>query len=520
MSSPPTPPFRDLTDPEVRSAAKRLIARQGWTYGEISFLFHDTQDLIAAGIKRNTRRKFFVLCSRRLGKTFLLLALAFQTAIRKPGARVLFLAPTAKQAAQIAVDTAAAILNGGADPCYACPLDLRPDFRALQKEFLFRNGSIVRLAGVNNEHAADLRGGAADLVILDEAGQMDDLKSVVSDVVMPMTMTTNGQIILATTPPDSPGHDSTQIYEDLAASGSSIKFTIRDAPHVSHATKREYLVEAGEHRDDVDDILAGRKDPKTTTALREYFCEFVTDASKAVVPEYTPAKSRELMVDHPRPEYFDCYVSIDPGFEDKTGILFAYYDFLEGKLVIEDEALLHRANTNQIYDVIRSKEAQLWPNRTPYMRISDTDKRLIADLAQLHGMSFVPTRKEDSLGAINLLRTDIASGRIVINPRCVNLDRQLRNAIWNTQATDFARAGASSPDGHYDLLSALKYMTRMYSRTRNPYPAHYYARGGRFGVPRDAWVSPRARPGARERKLGLHSDTPLGRRLAGLKNRR
>lgn len=519
--APPTPTVPDpLTDPAVLSAARRLVARQAWSQGELSILFHATQDKIYGAIQRNTRRKFFVLCSRRLGKTFMLLALAFQTAIRKPGARVLFLAPTAKQAAQIAVDTAAAILNGGSEPDFACPTDLRPELKAQQKEFIFSNGSIVRLSGVNNEHSADLRGGAADLVILDEAGQMDNLKSVVSDVVMPMTMTTNGQIILATTPPDSPGHDSTQIYEDLAATESAIKFTIRDAPHVTHETKREYLIEAGEKREDVDEILAGKKEPLGTTALREYFCEFVTDASKAVVPEFTPAKQKQLVIEWPRPDFYDSYTAIDPGMEDRTGILFAYTDFLEGKAVIEDEALLHRANTNQIADVIRTKEATNFADHPPYARVSDTDKRLIADLSQLHGLSFAPARDKDPVVEVNLIRNLVQSDKLIINPRCSNLIRQLRNAIWNNTANDFARAGQSSPDGHYDLVAALRYLIRIINWSRNPYPAHYYARGGRFGPGMTDWVSPKTRRVGHSKQLGLHADTPLGRRLAGLNKRR
>ena len=36
--------------------------------------------------------------------------------------------------------------------------------------------------------------------------------------------------------------------------------------------------------------------------------------------------------------YFDSYVSIDPGFKDRTGILYGYWDFTAAKLIIQDES--------------------------------------------------------------------------------------------------------------------------------------------------------------------------------------
>lgn len=494
--------------PEQQRSVLQTAVHNLWARGDLRYLAHDTQLKIRAALESNTRRKFFLLCSRRLGKSHLLLTLAFEQAIKKPNARVLFLAPTAKQAAEIAVDIALTVLKD-------CPEKLRPTYLAQAKEFHFANGSIVRLKGVNGEHHQDLRGTAMDLIILDECALMDELTTIVSSVCMPMLLTTNGRLLLATTPPESPGHDSAGIYEDLCGSGSAVKFTIVDAPesHIAFATKVEYLVEAGEDPDDAAAILRGEKRAATTTALREYFCEFVTDASKAVIPEWARVE-KECVLDRRRPDYFDAYVALDPGFEDKTGILFAYWDFLRGQLVIEDEILLHRANTQDIATAIKDMEAKLWPNRKPYIRVCDVDLRLVADLRAMHGLEFQTARKEDSLGAINLLRTDVQAKRLIIAPWCQHTIRQFRNAIWNNKATDFARAGESSPDGHYDLLAAAKYLARTVQRTHNPYPDHYFAVGGALGPPEGSWISPKRR---KKKSLGLHSNTPLGRKLAGVK---
>jgi len=487
-------------DPRAEAAFKAAVAEL-WNRGRLEYKFHDTQLLIDQAIDRGLGRQFFLLCSRRLGKSFMLFGKCVMLGIRKPGARILYLAPWAKDAADIANDLAAQILED-------CPPHLRPTYNAQAKEFHFKNGSIIRLKGVNGEHARFLRGGAADLIVLDECGIMDNLKDVIQSVCLPMTMTTGGRILLATTPAATPGHYSTDLYETLAGKGAAVKFTMRDAPHIPHETKAEFLLEAGETPEHVPAILAGERLPEGTTALREYFCEFVTDADSAVLPEFRRLKP-QIVQRVEVPTYRDRYVSMDPGFKDRTGILFGYWDFLAARLVVEDELLLHHATTNEIADAIRAKEQELWNGAEPFKRISDVDLRLIADLGRYHHLRFEKTRKEDSLGAINLVRNMLQNGQIIIDPRCRNLIRQCENAIWNTKATDFARPEDSkSEDGHFDLVAALKYKVRMLAPKKNPYPDSHYAPGGALGPPTGSWISPKL---ARPKPATLHGNTPIGR---------
>lgn len=482
----------------------QAVLNAAWSRGELSYLYHQTQQTISDAVRTSNSKKFFLLCSRRLGKSFYLVCEAFSLALRKPNARVLYLAPWSKDAATIATDLATQIL---AD----CPRHLRPDYKAQDKEFVFRNGSVVRLKGTNGEHAQFLRGGAADLVILDECGLMDELRHVVTDVCMPMTLTTKGRIILASTPPMSPGHESATIYEDLATAGATAVFTLLDAPHITYEEKFSALAEAGEAPETIPSILSGGAQPQGTTARREYFCQFVTDANSAVVREWDDAARKDCIRDYPRPPYFDAYVSMDPGMKDRTGVLFAFADFGARKLIIEDELVLRGPNTLQIASAVKEREAALWNGRIPYLRVSDVDLRLIADLQQMHGLQFQKTRKEDSLGAVNLMRTMVQNRQIVIHPRCKNLDRQLRNATWNSKATDFTRGETDSIDGHYDLVAALKYMCRNVNFDHNPFPDYWFRFGGPGGQPVGTW---RVHAGGSKPSLGLLDNTPFGRRIS------
>jgi hypothetical protein len=503
-----------FASPEKLAALQKSLIRHSWMTGQLDYKLHATQKLIDSAIRGSARRKFYLLCSRRLGKSFYLLLRLFKKAIQKPGSRLLYLAPWAKDAADIANDLAAQILND-------CPADLKPVYSAQQKEFVFpRVGSIIRLKGVNGEHARYLRGGAQDEIVLDECGQMDNLASVVSDVCLPMVLTTRGLVLLATTPPTSPGHESARMYEELAAEASAVKFTMRDAPHISDEAKAELLIEVGEDRADLAEILAGTKPPKSTTARRELFCEFVTDSDLAVIPEFTAAAKAEIVREHPRPTHYDAYTVMDPGMVDRTGILFAYWDFLQAKLVIEDELLLKGPNTQTIAREVLAKEEALWNGRNVvrYLDCSgDGGKRLIADLWSAYRLRFGEAYKHDMMAGIHLMRSSVQRRELVINPRCTNLIRQMENAIWNNRGNDFAREGEKKIDGHFDLVSALRYLTRSVNRGRNPYPEGHYLPGGPLGPARDAYIS---RKNAPKPKQGLYADTPVGKKLAKSRRKR
>jgi hypothetical protein len=319
-------------------------------------------------------------------------------------------------------------------------------------------------------------------------------------------------VVIATTPPRSPGHDSAALYHRLADRGAVSKFDIRYSCTIDDAQKFQALYDAGEKPERIPGILNGSLAPETTTARREFFLEFCTDADTAVVPEYDHQAKEDINKSLPRPPYFDTYVAMDPGFNDKTGILYGYWDFAKGLLVIEDESLLHKASTWDIAQALTDKEYALWGNKTPLLRVSDVDRRLAADLWERHAITMTMAQKQDSLGAINLLRNMVKGRELSINPRCINLIRQLENATWNRKATDFERAGDESPDGHFDLVAALKYLCRHVNRHRNPYPEWY--RNGRGMDGPDTFRSPRQRFKGKSKRLGLIADTPAGRKLA------
>lgn len=518
---PPTIP----TDPAAAAALKAQLTAEAWARGFLRYKFHGNQctlydRLEAALAAKHPIRNFFALWSRRTGKSFFGIIRALETAIRTPNARILYLAPHAKNAEEIVQDQLPKIL---AD----CPEALRPQINFQRKELQFKNGSLIRFKGINSEKVEDLRGGFAHLVVLDEAGSMDHLKRAIRDVVRPMTSTTRGLILILTTPANVPDHDAAHIYDDLKKHELTFDVTLAEAqnPELDAAEKTLMLQDAGEHEEDVPAILAGRMMPKTVTARREYFCCWEADAGQLVIPEYLDHGKLLLTDPGAPPPHRDCVVGADWGSKDPSGMLFGYWDSRKQLLVIEDEWFQKQAGTPTIARAIEDTELALWGGSHNVYRVADIELRLLQDLQELYGITFALANKKDRAGNIDLLRSYVRRHQIIIHPRCVKLDRQLRNAIHDRKGKDFARTERKESDlihpdldmGHFDLVAALIYLVRFVHTRRkvDPYPDIYPAAGPGDHIPL-AHASRSKRPDG----LKLIDDTPLSRRLYGRNRRR
>ncbi len=457
--------------------------------------------------RANVPVSFFELCARGNGKTFELLILAIETAIKTKDARILYVAPLRDDAEKIAKDLIELFI------LLDCPKELRPEWKAGEGEYVFPNGSTIRFRGTNNDSVERLRGFGYHLVILDECGVMDRLRYVVG-IIRPLAERMKGKVILATTPAETPDHESTDLYREHSERGAAVVFTILDNPRLTWDEKATILLNENESPHDIEGILAGTKSPVHTNTLRERFCRFVTDAGKAVLPEWTDDVARSLTVrvgtDRKIPEYFDAYEALDPGIVNQSAILFGYYDFERGVIVVQAEKFLRGkdANYNGIADAVEASEITLWGSAKwaggraqPTRRVIDPDTRLEMDLQTERHLRFEHAQKHDSDGGIRLIRTLITGKQLEVDSSCRLLLQQMQMAIWNKNATDFA---TEKDGGHYDGLAALKYFVRAVDRNKNPFPEGYRT----MKDPQGLWRPPE------KPNTGLLPSTPWGRKVA------
>jgi len=170
-------------------------------------------------------------------------------------------------------------------------------------------------------------------------------------------------------------------------------------------------------------------------------------------------------------KYWHKYVGMDLGFQHNTCLIFGYYDFLRGKLVIEDEVVMNgeEVTSRSIAESTEGKELELWGEEIAVLnRISDNNNPiLLNDIARVHGVYFHPTNKDELHAMVGQTRLFIGSGNLEVNPRCKYLLGCLEFGVWNKNRDAFAE---SRKYGHYDGLAALIYMLRYVDVHTNPVP--------------------------------------------------
>jgi hypothetical protein len=384
-----------------------------------------------------------------------LIGVAIEQALAKENSRILYLSKTTDNVTEIVDQASAVILK-------ECPDTMSPDFSKKDNKFKFKNGSEIRIKGLDNTGPDVIRGVKADLIVLDEFCFMRNLDTLINSVIMPMVIECGGRILMGSTPPDTPGHDSISWIQKAEERGALTRKTIYDCPRWSNKQVRMFEKEAGGIH--------------TDTFKREYMAQIVVSRSKAILTALTDEKLERLIQDVEPQDYIpQTYVSLDIGFRDLSVALFGWWDYDNARLIIQDEVVLKgsEATTDNIAKMISAKEYELWRHLPVYKRVCDTDPRLIEDLKKMSNLRFLPTKKDNKEAQVNQTNIMLTRNQLIVSPKCKTLLIHMRYGIWNDARTGFARTKAL---GHCDAIDALLYMIRNVDRGISPHenaPLHH-----------------------------------------------
>lgn len=443
-----------LAAPDPKAAVGML-----WKFGVLSWKLKPHQ-IALYNVLRNAEvelpeEQFVLECSRRFGKSSVLLLIAIENCLRKSGWFVDYMGPTQKQINEVLKPMVLATLTAD------CPASIRPSFKGQSSIFEFPNSSQISIFGVNEGNHEAGRGGTAHELIVDEAGMIDRLEYTLLDVFIPRLLTTNGHCKIASTPAITTDHDFYAI--------------VQHAKDVKAHALYNHNNTHGYPQEEIDRAIKACRGSHTNRYRREYLCEWLIAEERRIVPEWT--EDGNTVCEPERDEFYKFYhkyVCADFGFKnDYTAILFAYYDKKKAQLVIEDEwvAKGHDARTPEIARVVKEKEHDLWGNQPTWKKICDnTDGRLVADLATDHNVSFQETDKDSLAAMVQKVNEWAEQGRIVVNPRCTQTIGCLNSGVFNKNRDKFDR---SKHYGHYDALAALMYLIRNVDEYTNPIPRNY-----------------------------------------------
>lgn len=413
-----------------------------------------------AGDIKDRSLKFIIHCSRRLGKTFLMLVDAIEIGLTELNAPLKFAGPTRKQIKSIVQPIFREITMD-------CPASLRPVWKASDHMYVFpKTLAQLTLEGCNNGHEENLRGPACRKGYVDEAQAFkDNLRYVVQDILMPQCISVNGSLVIAGTSPTTPVHDFVQLIQEGQLRGNYVSFPIEDAGYPPEVVAK-FCEEAG--------------GPESTTWLREYKNRILVDSKSAIIPEWKPAYE----VEPPKDEYFPFYLKYDSldigGRKHRTVNLFAWYDFRRATVMVADEFGLAppEMTTKALADGVKRKEVDIFAAHPLNLRVADNNNEiLLRDLGSDHQLHFVATGKDTLEAMVNQVRLFVAAGRVWVSPRCKELIGCLRYGIWNEKRTDFKEFPEESDAfqlyGHFDALAALVYLVRNVNTTENPIPLDF-----------------------------------------------
>lgn len=452
--------------------------QEAWHRGNLSWKLHAAQKAINETFKLFNSPLFVGNCSRQFGKSYWAVCKAVEQALKKSKSQIRYGAAFQSDLVEFIIPAFEKVLEG-------CPASIKPKYKKSGSRFVFPNGSIIKLIGLD-KNPNGLRGNTLDLIILDECGFVSGLDYIYKSIIIPSTThRPDARIILISTPPSTPAHPFMDYVQKAEVENGYAIFTIFDNPMLGAKDILRLMKETGcsipnelEPIPVIENILKTRNImfPESwklsTTFRREYLCEFVTDSDLAIIPEWKDEYVQEVQTDEFY-NYYHKYVGMDLGVKDFTAAIFGYYHFKKAALVIEDEVVLKgpELTTVLLKNAILDKESSLWKEVKPYRRISDNNNlMLIQDLATLHQLHFIPTNKDTLEAMINEVRLMVQEGKIIINPRCKLTIGSLKYGVWDSKRSQFAR---SKVYGHFDCLAALIYLVRNLNKFTNPIPSTY-----------------------------------------------
>ena len=441
--------------------SRTQVQQELWRRGVLRWILYPHQQIVYDKIREvlssdDPNLNSYVLdISRQFGKSFIMFMIAVEECLRHPRQTIVYVGPLKSQVNEI--------INGNTFGAMfsLCPQDLTPKYDG--SALTFPNGSRVRLAGTDQKNYTNLRGGMAHLVLLDEAGFMSDLDTGVLPVVGPMTKTTGGKVLFASTPPDTLDHPYVEILRDHEEQGLISTYTIEDDKSLTEQQLQK--------------IINQCKGRDTTLFRREYLCHRIVESSLQVVPELTEELTTKLLIDNtykkdPLLPYFHRYIVVDTGVRDKSAVIFAHYNYHKKRLIVDSTLDLQGKdyNTSKLAQMIKDKRDELWNDTfTGELRyIADSNNLVVInDLNIIYKLPFVGTTKGRLDEMVQKVRDWVFDERILFAPEAEEVLLCAKFAIWAKSRTEFSR---SVKYGHYDHLAALTYLVRNVNEHKDPLP--------------------------------------------------
>lgn len=407
-----------------------------------------------------SKKRIVCSCRRRFGKTTAIVIALIEKCLDKKELKVYYGSPQLNQTR--------AILSQVIDHIYIYAPHLKPKYNTQDGCYVFSNGSKIFLFGAKDTSELDkCRGQEADILVLDEYAHFRYRPEyILKEVLLPMLLTTHGQLIISSTPSKDLTHPYFEAIREAKIKNEFFTHTIEDSVKCGDITPKQQA-----------QIIEDCGGIDSESYQREWLCRVVPPISSLIIPEASQKDNWILTEDDVikfktdiNYKYFHRYLAMDIGSVDYTCILYYTYLFDKDLIFIEGETVLknEEVTTKNIAEKIREKKKILWEDGQIYKAVADNNNQiLLRDLANTEKIYFAPIKKDSLIAMVNSARLKFQSDRIKINPNCSYLIDCLKYGLWNDKRTEFLRSDSL---GHLDALASLIYGIRVVDQTTNPIP--------------------------------------------------
>lgn len=419
-----------------------------WHRGELLWKLRPEQRTLKTELEKPNVQLGVFNISRRFGKTYTLVTYCIEQAKRSK--------QKIRYGTAFLSDLEEFVLPAFYQILEDCPPRERPRYLASRKVWIFPNGSEIKLVGIDR-NPNGLRGNAINIIVIDEAGFVQNLKHVYVSVIIPATAKQkNIKVVFISTPPESPDHYFVELIGKAQTQGNGYYacLTIDDISDMPPEERKRLLDEVGgEH---------------STTAQREFFCRLIVDNTRAVCPEFDSAAEKDIVVPVKLPQFCKTWIAGDlGGVQDMSVAHLCAYDFERGKvLFLAETTHSNQTPTSTIVAGLRKleEESPVPLTRRPHL---DGPGQVLTDLRVDYKYLCSLPEKDDFDAGLNVLRVAVLQRKIEIDPSCKQLIMTLQMGMLNKQRTDYIRTESL---GHCDAVASAIYAYR-HRLTENPFPA-------------------------------------------------
>jgi len=376
---------------------------------------------------------------------------AIRTCCEHPGSSVLLVGLTRESIKRIYIKDVLSVINQR--------YKLGAEFNKSELSMSFPNGSVLYMAGADADESEMLKflGQKFRLVIIDESSMYTniDLRELVYAILKPAVADYRGTIALIGTPSNYTNSLFFDITTGKEGGWSTHSWTAYDNPHIRDQWKEE-----------IDFLKEHQPGIELTPRFRQHYLgEWYVDLS-ALVYKYSPAVNSVMGL--PLDNVYHYVLGVDLGYEDATSFVLGAYSFHDPNLYI---VRAEKAPKMLLTDVATKIIDYMNRFQVGQIMIDGAAKQAVEEMKQRYSLPLTATEKTHKRDFIELMNTDLQTGKIKVLPGCEALTEEWELLIWDEKQRKAGNWIENSGCDNHAADAALYMWRHCYNYVARPKPA-------------------------------------------------